>query len=138
MKACHFKAGLLSWFFAATMISNFLLVGCDPPTQTQLVGRYVRFHLGVTDSILLNGSGTFKQDVTFTNGETWSSSGSWKMTNRVIQLDKCYLTFDDEKQSIIIPPQVVYSCTFSVSAGKLMRTELQPPWSKTNLTNSRQ
>jgi hypothetical protein len=131
VKEYYFKPRYLSWVFAVSMISGCFLIGCSPPNQTQIAGRYFRSYQGVTDAFYLDSNGTFKQDVVFTNGSNWSLSGSWKVINRVIQLDKCYLTFDDEKQSIIIPPQIVYICTFSFDGGKLIRTEVQPPWVKT-------
>jgi hypothetical protein len=134
MKNYLFKFNSSYLFIAAAMVSVSLLFGCSPPNQSQIAGSYVRYNQGVTDTILLDGNGTFKQDIIYTNGGSWSSIGSWKIINRVIRLDKCYLTFDDEKQSIIIPPQIVYMCTFSFDSEKLIRTELQPPWVKTSPT----
>jgi hypothetical protein len=118
-------------------LSNFLLIiitvlafGCDIQSQDQVDGNYARVYLGVKDSIILNKDGTFNQVITATNGASWSLNGSWKIIHRVIQLDKCYLSFDDEKQRIIIPPETVYACIFSFSGKNLMRTELQPIWIK--------
>jgi len=127
---CFFKL----WFFTVAMMTLCLLVGCNPLSEKQITGHYIRSNSGVSDSILIDTNGAFKQDVTFTNGSNWSINGSWKIINQVIQLDKCYLTFDDEKQTAIIPPQIVYMCTFSFEDGKLVRTELQPPWIKASET----
>lgn len=115
---------------AAGLFAFCILIGCSPLAPKDVVGSYARSCLGVTDLITLETNGSFTQSVTFTNGEAWSCNGSWEIINQVIQLDKCYLTFNDEKQSIIIPPQTVYSCTFIISHGGLVRTELQPPWVK--------
>ena len=116
--------------FVAVMSVACVLIGCEPLNQNEIAGSYVRTQLGITDSISIESNGTFTQNVVLTNGRIWSASGTWVIINRVVQLDKCYLTFDSEKQATIIPPQVVYSCTFSFEGRKLIRSELQPPWIK--------
>jgi hypothetical protein len=130
MKIYRFNPLQLSFALLVTLS----LSGCRPLSETGTAGLYVRNLLGVTDSINLETNGFFVQKVVFTNGAAWSCSGSWTLINRVAQLDKCYLSFDDERESIIIPPQTVYSCAFTVDGRELVRTKLQPPWIKVGVT----
>ena len=127
MNKYHFNIWL---FMAGTAV--FFIFGCSPLDQKQVSGHYIRSCFGVNDSIFLNTNGLFEQIVIYTNGESWQINGSWKIINKVIQLDKCYLTFDDEKQKVIMPPLAVYSCTFSLDNRKLNRSALQPAWDKNN------
>lgn len=126
MNKYHFNPVLI----VVVAIVTWLLSGCGPLNQKKVAGYYVRSCLGVTDSISLDSNGTFEQKVIGTNGKVWTISGSWKIINQIIQLDKCFLSYDDEKQAVIIPPEIVYSCTFSLKGARLIRTELQPPWVK--------
>lgn len=134
MKQYQFKVQMIFWSFAFVLMAAFLS-GCGPLDQKRIAGRYTRRHMGITDSLLLNQDGTFQQSIGDGNGATWNISGSWKVINRVIQLDKCYLSFDDEKQINIVPPMIVYSCTFSISGDDLIRTKLQPPWNRVGRKN---
>ena len=106
------------------------LSACSPPTQSGVVGTYSRKYQGITDSITLAADGSFTQTVQAANGN-WSTNGSWKLKVRVVELDICYLSYDDEKRANNIPPQVVYSCAFGVEGDSLERTVLQPRWIKT-------
>ena len=102
--------------------------GCRPPTQAEVVGTYTRSYRGVSDTLLLNPDGTFRQNVIYTNGGTWSTSGSWKLKYRALQLDRYYMTFDDEKGTIITPPRDTSMFTFLIQNGALSKSKLQPPW----------
>jgi hypothetical protein len=78
-----------------------LLLDCAP-SRAQVVGTYARTYRGMSEQMSFNEDGTFKQAIRYPDGAAWSSRGAWKLVNRVVQLDKCYLTFDDEHQMILI------------------------------------
>ena len=74
--------------------------------------------------------GTFEQEAKYSNDNTWKMDGSWTLTNQLIRLDKCYLTYDGEKQMVNIPPKLVGLCSFSWEGNAISRSELEPLWKK--------
>jgi hypothetical protein len=117
-------------FFATVLI---FALGCNGPNKDTIAGYYCRTNNSLIDCITLNTDYTFQQTITSTNNQTWSAQGKWEFRGSVIELDKCYLSYDDEKQSNIVPPTVVYTCNFSFTRDyDLERSVMQPHWKKTS------
>jgi len=127
----------MSKYFRASLFAAFygiLLSGCGPDAPNggnPIDGKYVRVRSGVSDTIVINGDGSFRQDVTYTNGGAWTKTGTWQVNCRAVHLFDCYQSFDGEKQAIIIPPRMIGNYTFVMNKNTLYGQELEPPWIRT-------
>ena len=113
----HFHTKLL------TLVLVGLIVGCKPTTK-DVEGVYKRSDQTITEVLTLKHDGKFQLTVKYADGRSWLIEDSWSLIERVIRLDKCYLTYDFEKEKIIDPPKLVYMATFLWEDGRLYENEL--------------
>lgn len=111
---------LLSTLFAASA----LIFGCKPTNKSDLVGVYARNYLGVNETITINSNGTFKQNITYPDGQTWTLDDVWSQLPRGVQLERFYRTFDIEKNAIITPPDLGYAANFIKEGEKLSHSDI--------------
>ena len=127
--------------FIAFAILTILLGGCGRITSADVSGIYRRSRDGVVDTIILAPSGTFQQTITFTNGEMWTNSGSWKFSGQVVEFDKFYEAFEIDPDPnkvdavMVIPPKLGANEVLWVENGRLLKNSVQPIWSKQQATN---
>ena len=130
------KTYISSKFLASLLAAVFgiLLSGCGPDSPNggnPIDGKYVRVRFGVSDTIVINADGSFRQDVTYTNGSAWSTNGTWQVNNRAVSLFGSYQSYDGEKQAVIIPPREIGGRIFVIEKDTLFGQEVEPPWIRT-------
>jgi hypothetical protein len=111
-------------------VAIICLCGCRPPSNADFVGTYDRGVGSAKESFSIYSNGTFKQTIDYADGRSWLTNGTWSIHYKVIQLDRCFELYDDEKQTVMEPPRVTYSFTLEKSGHTLSRSDLQPSWEK--------
>jgi hypothetical protein len=134
MKMKHFfrQIRLTCWSTVLAASSALVFLGCDPATitRTDVSGVYSRQKDGVIDTLVLNTNGDFQQTITYTNGGKWTRSGSWEISNQVVNLGASYSAFDFEHKTIVIPPKAFSMQTLLIEKDSLVVNRYEPIWFK--------
>jgi hypothetical protein len=120
--------------FALSIACGIIFAACKPVTSIDVSGIYTRATNGVVDTISLATNGTFKQTITFTNGQQWSETGSWNFGGQTVEFDKFYSAFQvpDFKYNaaVVIPPKPLAMQVLWVERGRLLKSHEEPVWVK--------
>jgi len=123
------KMKLRHFLLPSAALLMLLSPGCKPASKSDVAGVYLRAGSGISDTLILKIDGTFKQTVTYTNGNNWSRDGSWEVKWQVAQLDDWYEAFDFEHKRLILPP-TLGGCNLLIERGRLVKSEYEPKYIK--------
>ena len=112
----------MKWLLALLLASGclFWLIHDPAPSEEEVVGSYAGTYKDFVDQVELTKEHKFNQILRIPNGETMKSSGSWRLTNRALDLDGYILFFDEEGAGSSDKPTRT-SVTFSAHRGMLIR-----------------
>jgi hypothetical protein len=112
----------MKWLLALLLASGclFWLFHDPAPSEEEVVGSYAGTYKGFMDQVELTKDHKFNQILRIPNGETMKSSGTWRLTNKALDLDG-YIFFIDEQVAGSSDKPTRTSVTFSAYRGMLIR-----------------
>ena len=96
----------MKWFIGIlVLISGLFWFLYEPsPTEEKIVGVYTGTYNGFTDRIELYDDYTFAQVVVTPNGEKMTSSGTWNLTHKALDLHEyIFSSMNKSKEAPISP-----------------------------------
>ncbi len=112
----------MKWIIGLLLVISglFWFLHEPTPTEEEVVGTYTGRHNGFSDRIELNKNHTFDQVVVTPSGEEMTSSGTWKLTHKALDLRE-YIFFIDEQVPGSSSKPMRTSVTFAAYKNMLIR-----------------
>jgi hypothetical protein len=112
----------MKWLVALLLVSGclFWLFHDPAPSEEEVGGLYAGTYKGFVDQVALTKDHKFSQVLRLPNGETMKSSGTWRLTNKALDLDG-YIFFIDEQVAGSSDKPIRTSVTFAADREMLIR-----------------
>lgn len=112
----------MKWLFALLLGSGglFWLLHDPAPSEADVVGVYTGTYQGYVDQVELTNDHKFNQVLRTPRGETMERSGTWKLTNKALELNG-YLFFIDQQVDGSTDKPIRTSLMFAAYRGMLIR-----------------